>query len=157
MFAKNTFLLSIVLALMGVAPVQADDAADRAKLLETLMTKEKDSWEMIKKKDLLALKDFFGDDVILIFSDATRYNKADYLKLLPDYKLESYAIEGKADLLLLTPDAATVVYRINYTSEIKDEKPRKVTVLASSSYARRDGKWLNVFYQETQKRTAGTE
>ena len=84
-------------------------------------------------------------DVPLIAGDAVD----NFLKITPDFKLDSYAIEGKADIVVLTPDAATLIYRITYTSAIKDEKPRKVTVLSSSTYVRRSGKWLNVFYQET--------
>ena len=148
MLARHT-LLALGFTLLAVAPVRADDAADRAKLLDSIMTKEKDSWEMMKKKDVAAMRDFFADDAILIFSDATRFDKAGFLKLLPDYALEGYDIEGKADLLVLSPDAVTVVYKITYTSAIKGEKSKKVAVLSSSSYARRGGKWLNVFYQET--------
>lgn len=149
MIAKHVFLLGVVLGLVGFTPILADEAGDRAKLRDALMEREKESWEMMKKKDVPALRDFLADDVVLIFNDGARLSKAEFLKLTPDFKLESYAIEGKADIVVLTPDAATLIYRITYTSAIKDDKPRKVTVLSSSTYVRRGGKWLNVFYQET--------
>ena len=98
------------------------------------MQREKDSWEMVKKKDVAGLRDYFADDAVLTFSDGARFGKAEFLKIAPAFKLDSYAIEGPADIVVLTPDAATLVYRITYTSAIKDSKARKVTVLSSSSY-----------------------
>jgi ketosteroid isomerase-like protein len=149
MLTKHACLLALVFTLGGASQIQADDAADREKLLESLMKKEKESWEWTQKRDVAALKDFFADDAVLIFTDGARFDKASFLKFLADFTVESYTIEGKADLLLLTPDAATILYKLTYTSNAKGEKPRKVTVRASSSYARRGGKWVNVFYQET--------
>ncbi|MBA4189258.1 MAG: hypothetical protein C0467_14775 [Planctomycetaceae bacterium] len=149
MFAKHTFLLGFVLALVGVAPVRADDAADRAKLRDTLMEREVESWVMMKKKDVAAMKEYLADDVVLIFYDAVRLHKPEMLKLMPDYKLDSFTVEGKPDIVMPTADVATLIYRITYTSAVKDEKPRKVTVVSSSTYVRRGGKWVSIFYQET--------
>lgn len=152
MLTKHVFLLSLVLALLASTFILADEPGDRAKLRDTLMEREKDSWEMMKKKDVPGLRDLLADDAVLIFNDGARLSKAEFLKLTPDFTLDSYTIEGKADLVVLTPDAATLVYRITYTSAIKAEAPHKVTVLSSSTYVRRGGKWLNVFYQETASR-----
>jgi hypothetical protein len=126
----------------------AGAAQDRGKLCDILMQREKDSWEMVKKKDQPGLRDYFGDEAVLIFSDGSRYSKAEFLKLVPDFKLDSYAIEGAGDIVVLTPDGATLIYRITYTSAIRDSPLKKVMVLSSSSYVRRDGKWLSVDYQE---------
>lgn len=147
--ARHIWLSSILIGLAGAAFALADDAEDRAKLRDTLMQREKDSWEMVKKKDLPGLRNYFADEAVLIFNDGARFSKAEFLKIVPDFKLESYAIEGTGDIVVLTPDAATLIYRITYTSAIKDSKVTKVTVLSSSSYVRRGGKWLSVLYQET--------
>jgi len=53
------------------------------------------------------------------------------------------------DIVVPTPDVATTLYRIADTSTVKDEKPKKVPVVSSSTYVRRGGKCVNVFYQET--------
>jgi len=149
MFARSTFLLGILLMLIGITPVQADDAADRAKLRDSLMEREVESWGMMKKKDVAAMREFLADDVVLIFYDAVRLSKPEMLKLTAECKLDSFTVEGKPDIVMPTPDVATILYRITYTSAAKDEKPRKVTVVSSSTYVRRAGKWSNVFYQET--------
>ncbi|MCE9566282.1 MAG: nuclear transport factor 2 family protein [Planctomycetes bacterium] len=149
MIAKYTFLVALLLSLLDCKTLLADDAADRAKLRDALMEREVESWGMMKKKDVPAMKEFLADDVVLIFYDAIRLNKTEMLKSMPDYKLESFTVEGKPDIVMPTPDVATILYRITYTSAMKDEKPRKVTVVSSSTYVRRGGKWSNVFYQET--------
>jgi len=149
MFTRSTILLGILLTLVGTSPAQADDAADRAKLRDTLMEREIESWGMMKKKDVAAMKEFLADDVVLIFYDAVRLSKPEMLKLTAECKLDSFTVEGKPDIVMPTPDVATILYRITYTSAAKDEKPRKVTVVSSSTYVRRGGKWSNVFYQET--------
>jgi len=149
MFTRSTILLGILLTLVGTSPAQADDAADRAKLRDTLMEREIESWGMMKKKDVAAMKEFLADDVVLIFYDAVRLSKPEMLKLTAECKLDSFTVEGKPDIVMPTPDVATILYRITYTSAAKDEKPRKVTVMSSSTYVRRGGKWSNVFYQET--------
>jgi len=149
MIAKHVFLSGIVLGLVASSPVMADVPVDRAKLRDQLMKLEKDAWEMSRKKDVAALREFLAGDAVLIFNDGARFNKAEFLKITPDFTIESYAIEGKEDIVALTPDAATLLYRIRYTSAIKDAKPREVAVLSSSTYVRRGGKWLCVLYQET--------
>lgn len=147
--ARHILLCSVLIGVAAATPGWADDAKDREKLRDTLMQREKDSWEMVKKKDVASLRDFFVDDAVLIFNDGSRFSKAEFLKIAPDFKLDSYAIEGKGEIVVLTSDAATLVYRITYTSAIKDGKAKKVTLLSSSSYVRRDAKWLGVVYQET--------
>lgn len=149
MFTKHTFLLCMLLGLIGVPLVKADEPVDRTKLRDSLMELEKDAWGLMKKKDIAAMREFLADDAVLIFHDAVRLNKTDFLKLLPDYKLDSFAVEGKPEFIMPTSDVATIIYRITYTSAIKEEKLQKVTVLASSNYVCRGGKWFNVHYQET--------
>lgn len=143
---KRILLCSVLVGLTGAAPALADDAG---KLRDTLMQLEKGSWEMVKNKDVPGLRKYFADDAVLIMNDGARYSKEQFLKLIPDFKLASYAMEGMGDIVVLTPDAATLVYRITHTSAIKDGPAKKVTMLSSSSYVRRDGKWLSVLYQET--------
>ena len=149
MSMKFLLLFGMVFTYVSDGPARADEPADRAKLRTLLLEHKKEGWEMLKRKDVAAMRDDFLDDAVLIFHDGSRFSKAEFLKITPDFQLDSYAIEGKVDVLFLTPDAATLVYRITYKSALKDEKPRTVTVLASSTYVRRSGKWLYMFYQET--------
>ena len=49
----------------------------------------------------------------------------------------------------MSPDVATLLYRVTYTATVKGGKPETMKVLSSSVYAKRDGKWWSVLYQET--------
>jgi len=143
--AKKFFALALTVA---AAPVFAEDG-DRAKLRDQLMKMEANSWEMTRKRDVAGMREYLSDDAVLVFEDGLRYPKAEFLKFLVDFRIDSLSIDDKCDIIVLTPDAATILYRITYTSGVKNEPGRKVTVQASSCYVKRGGKWLSVFYQET--------
>jgi uncharacterized protein (TIGR02246 family) len=151
MVARSVLLLGLVVASMWTSPLWAQSPADKAKLLDTLWKLELDSWELLKKQDVAASKAFFPEDAVLIFSDGSRYNKEEFLKFTAEYKLESYKAEDKPELLMLSPDVAIVIYEITYTGTEKGEDKETSTVVASSTYVRRNGKWVDVFYQETEE------
>ena len=59
------------------------------------------------------------------------------------------AVEPTYAVRMLSPDVTTLLYRVTYTSTVTGGKPETMKVLSSSVYARRDGKWWSVLYQET--------
>jgi hypothetical protein len=141
--------LTALLLVLLVAPAAPAQAPDNTKLKETLFALEKEGWEIIKKKDAAALKAYLSDDFQAIFVDGARVTKADFLKMLPDFNLVDYQLEADTELVVPTKDVGILLYRMTFTLGIKDAKPEKHTVYAASSYVLRDGKWLNVYYQET--------
>jgi|GEM_PF-1146752 len=166
MTIKRFLLLTIVLGFIGVTPALAEKPKDPTVLKakpassekpkdqtaykEALIKFEKGTWEMAKSRDVSAMKTFYPSDVVFIFSDGVRFNKEDQIKSIPNIKLQSYAIDGKVDVVMFTPDVATLIYRVKYeTTGLKGENPRKVAAIASSTYVRRAGKWVNTLYQET--------
>jgi hypothetical protein len=68
---------------------------------------------------------------------------------MKDFTLGDFTIEPTYAVRMLSPDIATLLYRITYASSVKGGKPETVKVLSSSVYAKRDGKWWSVLYQET--------
>lgn len=144
------FEMALLITLVAATAAPAQLAApDKQKLKETLLAREKEGWEIIKKKDAASLKGFLADDFVGIFADGSRLTKAELIKLLPDFNFSSYAIEAETDVVAPTKDVGILLYRMTFTLAIKDAKPEKLTVYSSSAYVLRDGKWLNVFYQET--------
>jgi uncharacterized protein (TIGR02246 family) len=95
------------------------------------------------------MKNFLGDDALLIFGDGNRYNKRQTLELMKDFSLLNIEYEPNYAVRMLSPDVATLLYRVTYTATVKGGKPETMKVLSSSVYARRDGKWWSVLYQET--------
>ena len=154
MIARRSFLIggALVLAAASTAFGQtpaATPSADVMKLRDELMTLEKGSWEFMRDRNVEGMKGFLGDDALLIFGDGNRYNKRQTLELMKDFTLHSIAYEPTFAVRMLAPDVATLLYRVTYSSSAKGGKPETIKVLSSSVYARRDGKWWSVLYQET--------
>jgi hypothetical protein len=122
---------------------------DKAALLAELMNLEASSWQFLKDTNVSAVEKYLGDDALLIFGNGMRFTKAQYIKAMPDIRLDSFTIEPSADIEVWTPDVATVLYRITYASAMKNAKASTMKVLSSSTYVRRNGNWLSVLYQET--------
>jgi uncharacterized protein (TIGR02246 family) len=149
MIARRSLLIGGALALVGVSTAHAQ-SPDVMKLRDELMALEKGSWYFMRDKNYDGMKNFLGDDALLIFGDGMRHNKRQTLELMKDFALVGdIAIEPTYAVRLLSPDVATLLYRITYTSSVKGAKPETMKVLSSSVYARRDGKWWSVLYQET--------
>ena len=150
MTARRSLMLGGALALAGMSTAFAQAPVVAQSLREELMTLEKGSWYFMRDKNYEGMKNFLGDDALLIFGDGTRYNKRQTLELMKDFTMVGdIAIEPTYAVRLLSPDVATLLYRITYTSSVKGSKPETMKVLSSSVYARRDGKWWSVLYQET--------
>ena len=153
MTARRSLVLGGALALAGVSAAFAQaggPSSDVMKLREDLMALEKGSWGFMRDKNYDGMKNFLGDDALLVFGDGTRFNKRQTLELMKDFTLVGeIAVEPTYAVRMLAPDVATLLYRVTYTSSVKGGKPETMKVLSSSVYARRDGKWWSVLYQET--------
>jgi hypothetical protein len=146
---RYAFILGLAVVLAGTGTTGAAEPTELEKLRDTILAREKESWEQLTKKDVAGMKAFYPDDLVMISGDGTRYSKGQLLKVAPDVNISAYKIESNPELLVLGPDAVLLVYRVTYTIGIKDEKPKTVTMLTSSTYVRRDKKWVLVFNQET--------
>lgn len=152
MTARRSLVLGGALALAGVSAAFAQaggQPVDVMKLREELMALEKSSWGFMRDKNYEGMKNFLGEDALLIFGDGNRYNKRQTLELMKDFALLNITIEPTYAVRMLSPDVATLLYRVTYTATVKGGKPETMKVLSSSVYARRDGKWWSVLYQET--------
>ena len=148
------FMIGAAVALAGASSAFAQVTAgaqspDTMKLREELMALEKGSWDFMRDRNYDGMKNFLGDDALLIFGDGNRYNKRQTLELMKDFALNSIAIEPTYAVRMLSPDVATLLYRVTYTSSVKGGPTQTVMTLSSSVYVRRDGKWWSVLYQET--------
>jgi Domain of unknown function (DUF4440) len=122
---------------------------DAMALREELMALERVGWDFMRNDNQDGMRHFLDDDALLIFGDGNRYNKRQTLELMKDFALVDLSIEPSYAVRPLTPGVATLLYRVTYSSRFKGGKPATVKALSSSIYARRDGKWWSVLYQET--------
>ena len=149
MIARRGLMTAAALGLTGWSAMAAAQPADQAALLATLMALEKASWQYVKDKNLPGMQNYLADDGLLIFGDGSRYTKAEFLKAIPDFRLDSFTIDPKAEVKVWSPDVATLLYRITYASAMKDAKAVTLKVSSASTYVRRNGKWWSALYQET--------
>jgi hypothetical protein len=149
MISRRLVTISAVAA-FALPTASFAQAQDTTKLRDELMALEKASWYFMRDRNYDGMRDFLGDDALLIFGDGSRFNKRQTLELMKDFTMVGdIAIEPTYAVRLLSPDVATLLYRVTYTSSIKGAKPETMKVLSSSVYAKRNGKWWSVLYQET--------
>jgi len=150
MIGRRSVVLGGAIALAGLAMPALAQSPDIAQLREELMALEKGSWGFMRDKNYDGMRDFLGEDALLIFSDGSRYNKRQTLELMKGFALVGdIAVEPGCAVRMLSSDVATLLYRVTYTSTMMSGKPQTVMVQSSSVYARGNGKWWSVLYQET--------
>jgi uncharacterized protein (TIGR02246 family) len=149
--ARRSVMIGGALALAGISTARAQ-SPELVKLRDELIELEKASWGYMRDKNAEGMKSYLADDGLLIFWDATRYNKRQTMELMKDFKLDDFTIEPTYAVRMITPDVATLLYRVTYTSSMKGGPTQTVMVLSSSLYVRRDGKWWSVLYQESSIR-----
>ena len=128
-------------------------------LEEKLIANERRSWESVKRKDYETFASFLAEDFYDIFPDGKVVTKTelmrDYIRgvELLEYSLTNFKV------VRLNRDAAIVVYETtargseNKATAYGDEKKGQVITIHSavtSAWARRQGRWLNVFYRENE-------
>ena len=145
MIARRSLMIG---AGLGVTAWSSMAAAQPA-LLATLMELEKGSWQYVKTRNLAGMQAYLADEAVLIFGDGSRYTKAEFLKALADFRLDSFTIAPNAQVKVWSPDVATLLYGITYASAMKDAKAVTLKATSASTYVRRNGKWWSVLYQET--------
>lgn len=131
--------------------------AQREKSVDQLLIGyEKQSWESVKQKDYEKFASFIADDFVDIFSNGKVVSKQQLLKeyirgvTLVDYSLSTFRV------VMLDKDAAIIAYQAvahgsenqDVAHEIKQGEVTAIHVAVTSGWAKRNGRWLNVFYRE---------
>jgi hypothetical protein len=149
MIGRRSLAGAAVLAFAGTT-ARAQGQTDTAALRDTLMALERQSWDTLKARDRAAMRRLLADDLLQIYSDGSRYYKGEFLDdYMVNYRLDSYAIDPTFAVRLISPDVAALIYRVTSRGAARFGRTTTEKVLATSLYARRDGKWTNVLYQET--------
>jgi len=134
-------------ALVAAAPLALAETADGVS--EALVALEKRSWEAWKNRDGKFFQDFLSDDHVEVGFGGPA-DKAAVVAVVgsPICVVASYAID-KFKVTQFDANTALLVYRAE-----QDTKCGAMTVPSpvwvSSLYVRRDGRWVNALYQQTQ-------
>jgi hypothetical protein len=126
----------------------AQQGGSEKELLSLLTKMEKDSWVAMKDKNQEFFKTYMADDARCFMADGSEVLKLDFIKNLKDWDLESYSM-GQTSLLQIQPGVCFIFYKLDYSGNHKGKKIKFNDLQSSSLYVLRDGKWQEIFYQET--------
>ncbi|HEX8146388.1 MAG TPA: nuclear transport factor 2 family protein [Pyrinomonadaceae bacterium] len=147
LLAAITLLPALVLANILTAPAQdGPSRSGAAPVEEELISKEKRTWELYKNKDVKALAELTGEDFYDIYPAGEVVGKKQYLQDVLEIEVKDYSLSD-FKVTMLNGGAAVVVYKAKAHAVVKG-KELKSEVAVTSGWARRGGRWLNVFYRE---------
>jgi hypothetical protein len=118
-------------------------------LKETLVTLEKHSWEAWKKRDGTYFQDFLSDDHVEVGFYGTT-NKTGVVKGVssPACVVNTYTVDN-FEVTPFSENTALLTYHAAQDTTCGSNRvPSPVWV--SSLYVKRNGRWLNALYQQTQ-------
>ncbi len=143
-YEESTMLSRMLLAtlILGLcSPVFADDTGKKVEKAISALN------EAFKVGEPGPIKALIAEEHITVTTWGGIQTRDEALKTLPDLKLKEY-VTGKLKITVLGPDAALVTYPLEMKGTFKGkELPAKN--FASAIWVRKDGKWVETYYQET--------
>ncbi len=147
LLAALTLLPALLFANFLTAPAQSGPAkSGAASVEEELVSKEKRTWELYKTRDVKALAELTSEDFYDIYPAGEVVDKKRYLQDVLEIEVKDYSLSD-FKVIMLNEAAAVVVYKAKTHALVKGRE-LKSEVAVTSGWARREGKWLNVFYRE---------
>jgi ketosteroid isomerase-like protein len=138
----NVLLLMLASGWLLGADAPADDAVKEVEKVQAALN------EAFKTRNLDVIKSMLTEDHVAV----TPYypvpmERAEQLKNLADFKAGEYTA-GKTRVTLLSKDVAQITYPMSLKATFKG-KEFSYKGFVSALWVRRDGKWVETFYQET--------
>ncbi len=155
--AMRLLLLVSAFMLASALPagVFAQGASDE-RLLAELTALERASWEATLKDDKEFFRTYMAPEFKGFFADGTVAGREEFIRNMDDFHLVKYSM-GEVSMLRINENAVMVLYRAGFEGLHKGKPLAQSGVESSSLYVRRDGKWLEIFYQETATPPAAPE
>jgi hypothetical protein len=110
---------------------------------EALIAGENETWSLIQRKDLEGFAGYLAEDFYDIFPDGMERTKPEVLEFLRAADLKQYDLSNFR-VTTLNQDAAVVTYFVDARAVIQGNEI-SMNNSVTSGWARRDGRWLNVF------------
>ena len=115
-------------------------------LRDQIVAEERAGLDALKAGDLEAFANSTADDAIFVDAQGAA-TKADVMKHVKNFRITEYSMTG-VRFLQLSPDSGLIAYDIAETGT-SHGKPFTARVHVSALWAKRGGKWVCVFSQET--------
>jgi hypothetical protein len=119
------------------------DHSEKRSPQETLIAYENETWRLIKRKDLKGFASYVAEDFYDIFPDGQERTKSELLKFLREADVKDYRLSNFR-VTVLNQDAAVVNYHVD-AHALVEGKEISMKTSVTSGWAKRGGKWLNVF------------
>ena len=146
--AALILLLASAFACPSAARAQGGPTKPGAAAAEGLLiSNEKQTWALYKSKDVKALAGLTSEDFYDIYPSGEVVDKKRYLQDVLETEVKDYSL-GDFKVIMLNEAAAVVVYQAKVHAAVKEREIRS-QVAVTSGWARRGGRWLNVFYRES--------
>lgn len=117
-------------------------------LEQTLIAKEEEVWEKIRGKDMQGFSSLLAEDFVYVTDDGIHSKAASVKRLaeatVPDFSLDDWKV------VKIDKDAAIVTYKAMAVPTAAGLVMRNASV-----WAKRGGKWLVVFHQDTVAASGG--
>lgn len=113
-----------------------------ASSADILVEHEKQTWALVRQKDLEKFATFLAEDFYDIFPDGEERSKSELLQFLSKADLQEYDLTDFR-VTMLNPDAAIVTYNVDARAVIQGKEVSMQNAV-TSGWAKREGKWLNV-------------
>jgi hypothetical protein len=120
----------------------------RNSVSNEVMDKEMLAWELTKKKDKSNLANLLSEDFAEITDDGL-FDKAGVLANLDNLTVTDYA-PTDFKIRNLAPNTIQLIFKVTVTGTFKGKAFQNHNY-ASSLWMKRDGRWQNVFFQETAR------
>ena len=149
LFSTITLLPAFLLGLGAAAMTGCESSAhDRNGAREVLIDLEKQSWQAWKDHDAGFFQNFLADDHLEILSNGPA-NKEAVVRTVGSKvcMVENYSVE-QFNVSLIDNDTGVVTYHAAQTTTCNGQAVPS-PVWATSVYARRGGRWVNVLYEQT--------
>lgn len=122
--------------------------SSRDSVAQQLIAREKSSWDLAIKHDAAAYKGLHAPDFITLTGHGVVDKASSETSAMdPDVRFGQCDLSGFG-VRFLSDDTALVTYHAK-AAGLDHGKPFQLESYASSVWMKRDGAWLNVFYQAT--------
>lgn len=123
-------------------------ATANGTLAQQLIAEERASWDLAIKRDAAAYTAFHAQDFITVGGSGVAGKAASEASAMDAHVRFDQCELSLFDVRFEAPNAALVTYHVK-AAGLDHAKPFHLESFASSLWMKRNGAWLNVFYQAT--------
>lgn len=117
-------------------------------LEETLLSREREFIEAIRRKDEATLKEMLTEDACTVVPGVGRQSGAQILRRLAGMAIDRYRISD-VKVIEVSKDVGILSFQYSWSTRAGEERVPEGIFLSTSTWVRRGGQWKVVFYQET--------